>query len=100
MKPSHGAARYFRDAANVRVGRFGGAPQSDKRIAVLSSFSCGKGFTKFLGNRGGDRTATDRKTARENSSGFDEENVGRARANIHQQRAAAQIGVVVTKCIV
>src|SRR5438067_5943450 len=100
MQPRHGVSYDLRDASYIGLRRFGSACQSDSTVPVLSSFRCTERLVKFFGNCGCDRTAADGKTTRENSSGLDKENVGRARANIQQQRAALQICVVVTKRVV
>src|SRR5947208_2221895 len=100
MQPRHGVSYDLRDASYMGVRRFGSACQSDRAVSVLSSFRCTERLVKLFGNCGCDRTAADGKTTRENSSGLDKENVGRARANIQQQGAPLQIGVVITKRVV
>src|SRR5262249_12074539 len=43
MQPRHGAPRDFRYPNDIRVGRFGvSAAQTDKTIAFLARFCCGK----------------------------------------------------------
>src|SRR5207248_9750837 len=69
-------------------------------VSLLASFCRLEGFAKFLGNCSGNRTAANGKTARENSSRLDKENIGCARPDIHEQRAVVNVRVAIAKCIV
>src|SRR5436190_13020160 len=78
VQPGHGAARYFRDACNILIFWLSiSAPQTDKTVPLLASFCRRERLIKFPGNCGSDRAAADGETARENSSRFDKEDVGR-----------------------
>ena len=86
MQAGHGAARYLREAGNIMIFWLSiSASQTDKAIPLLASFCRRERLIKFPGNCGGDRAATNGKAARENSSRLDKENVGGARADVHQQ---------------
>ena len=83
------------------IGRFRiSAAQTDESIALLAKFRRAKRFTELLRDRRGDRAAADRNASAENFAGFDEKQVGRPRADIDEQRATAQLAVVVTKRVV
>src|SRR5712691_13323978 len=46
VQPSHGAADYLRDAANVWVSSVSTATESDEAVPFPSSFRSGEGFVK------------------------------------------------------
>src|SRR5439155_17259765 len=68
--------------------------------AFLAKFRRRKRFVEFLRNRDRNGTTPHRNAARENFFLVDEAQVGGARADIHQQGATAEIGIVVTKRVV
>src|SRR5438046_8084169 len=98
VQSGHGAARQLRDAGNILVCGIGvSASQTYKAVSLFASFRRLEGFAKFLGNCSGNRTATNGKTARENSSRLDKKNIGCARPDIHEQRALVDVRVAIAK---
>src|SRR5437899_10484480 len=71
------------------------AGQTNEGVAALAQFSLRERLAKFPGDRGRDGAAADGNATRKNFSGFDKKNVGRARADIHQQRATRDVAIVI-----
>ena len=91
----------FETRATSPPGGSASAPaRADEAVALLAKLRRGEWLVEFLRNGGGHGTAADRDTAGENFTRLDEEKVGRARADIDQQRTSAQVAVVIAKRVV